>query len=68
MRSWTPSKVEEVISALWFIVAFCALEAGCPRWLFVPLFIKAGLDSIDAIRMAGREWQQEKQPASPPET
>ena len=58
-RAWTPSHREEVISALWFIVAFVALDAGCPRWVFLTFFIKACMDTICAIQCAVREWWRE---------
>lgn len=58
-RAWTPSHREEVISALWFIVAFVALDAGCPGWVFLTFFVKACMDSICAIRCAVREWRRE---------
>ena len=56
---WSPSHREEVISALWFIVAFVALDAGCPRWVFLSFFIKACLDSLCAIKCAVSEWWRE---------
>lgn len=58
-RAWTPSHREEVISALWFIVAFVALDAGCPRWVFLTLLVKACMDTICAIQCAIREWWRE---------
>ena len=58
-RAWTPSHREEVISALWFIVAFVALDAGCPRWVFLIFFVKACMDTICAIQCAVREWWRE---------
>ena len=58
--AWMPSHREEVISALWFIAAFVALDAGCPRWVFVGLFIKAGLNICCAIQCAIREWWSER--------
>jgi len=58
-RAWTPSHREEVISALWFIVAFVALDAGCPRWVFLTFFLKACMDTICAIQCAVREWWRE---------
>lgn len=54
------SKIEEVISALWFICAFTALGAGCPKWVFIPLFIKGGLDAFVAIKYARSELLKEK--------
>ena len=55
-RAWMPSHREEVISALWFIVAFVALDAGCPRWVFLTFFIKACMDAICSIQCTIREW------------
>lgn len=60
MSAWKPSHREEVISALWLIAAFQSLSAGCPRWVFFALFIKAGLDSCCAIRCCIREWREEE--------
>lgn len=57
--AWTPSHREEVISALWFIVAFVALDAGCPRWVFLTFFVKACMDTVCAIQCAVREWWRE---------
>ena len=56
---WNESHREEVISALWFIVAFVALGAGCPKWVFLTFFIKACLDSLCAIKCAISEWRAE---------
>lgn len=57
--AWTPSHREEAISALWFIVAFVALDAGCPLWVFLIFFVKACMDTICAIQCAAREWRRE---------
>ena len=61
MNAWKPSHREEVISALWFIVAFTALGAGCPRWVFLAFFIKACSDSWIALRLAKGEVEKEDQ-------
>ena len=58
-RAWKPSHREEVISALWFIVAFVALDAGCPRWMFLTFFIKACMDFMCSINFSVREWGKE---------
>jgi hypothetical protein len=50
--AWCDSRVEEVIGTLWLIAAFVALDAGCPKWIFVTLFVKAGLDTMTAIGFA----------------
>ena len=49
---WCDSRVEEVVGTLWLIAAFVALDAGCPKWVFVTLFVKAGLDQLTAIGFA----------------
>lgn len=55
------SKIEEIISALWFIAAFSALNVGCPRWVFLTLFVKAGLDTCCSVAEAIRERKKEKE-------
>jgi len=55
MKTISESKIEEIISALWFIAAFTALGAGCPRWVFVTLFCKAVFDAIYSIGLAINE-------------
>lgn len=53
------SKIEEIITALWLIAAFSALNAGCPRWVFITLFVKAGLDYVCSIGYAIKEIKEE---------
>ena len=53
------SKIEEIISALWFIAAFAALNAGCPRWVFITLFCKAVIDTVCSIGYAITEIKEE---------
>jgi hypothetical protein len=59
--AWKPSHVEEVICALWFICAFTALGAGCPKWVFMGLFIKAASDFCCAIHCAYQELREEEE-------
>lgn len=59
MKAWSPSHREEIISALWFIVGFTAMGAGCPKWVFVPFFVKAGLDFLISIKLAVKEINRE---------
>lgn len=66
--AWTPSLIEEIISALWFICAFTSLGAGCPMWVFVLFFSKACLDLWDAIRYARKEAKEERDAEKPPLT
>jgi hypothetical protein len=58
-RAWKPAHREEIISALWFIVAFVALDAGCPRWLFIGFFVKACSDMVCCVQCSLREWWRE---------
>lgn len=60
------SKIEEIISALWFIAAFVAKGAGLPEWVFITLIVKAGLDSCCAIYFAVKEIRQETDKPSNP--
>jgi len=60
MKTISESKIEEIISALWFIAAFTALGAGCPRWVFVTLFCKALFDTICSIGHAINEVRKDK--------
>ena len=45
---WTRSIREEIISALWLISAFLALQNGCKVFAIL-LFIKSSIDSCLAI-------------------
>ena len=54
---WTRSHTEEVISALWFIIAGIAHLCGCSPWLFWIIIAKATFDSIESIICAVREWR-----------
>jgi len=56
---WCDSRVEEVVGTLWLIAAFVALDAGCPKWVFVTLFVKAGLDMISSIGFAIKDAKRE---------
>lgn len=56
-RPWTRSHTEEVISALWFIVAGIAHLCECSPWLFWIIISKATFDSIESIICAVREWR-----------
>lgn len=60
-RSWTPSCREEVISALWFIVAGIAHLGGCSPWLFWIIMAKAISDSIHSVRLAVSQWSKNSQ-------
>jgi hypothetical protein len=57
--AWTPSAREEVISALWFIVAGVAHIGGCSPWVFWLIIAKATFDSIESVICAVREWWRE---------
>jgi len=58
-HAWTPSHREEVISALWFIVAGVAHIGGCSPWVFWCIIAKATFDSIQSVICAVREWWRE---------
>jgi hypothetical protein len=57
--AWTPSAREEVISALWFIVAGVAHIGGCSPLVFWLIVAKATFDSIESVICAVREWRRE---------
>lgn len=58
-RGWTPSHIEEVISALWFIVAGVAHIGGCSPWVFWLIIAKASFDGIESVICTFREWWRE---------
>jgi hypothetical protein len=58
-RAWTPSHREEVISALWFIVAGVAHLGDCSPLVFWLIIVKATFDSIQSVICAVREWWHE---------
>ena len=43
-KTWTPSKVEEVIASLWWITGFQSIIAGYPK-LSILFFLKAMSDT-----------------------
>lgn len=58
-NAWTRSHTEEVISALWFIVAGIAHLCECSPWLFWIIIAKATFDSIESAICAVREWRND---------
>jgi len=54
-----PCLREAIISALWFIAGFTAMGAGCPKWVFIPFFVKAQLDFLISIKLAVKEINRE---------
>ena len=54
------SKIEEIIATLYLIAAFVALGAGAPKWVFVCLLIKWGLDVMCCFYFAFHEIAAEK--------
>lgn len=54
------SRQEEIIGCLWLIMAFTALGAGCPKWVFILLFVKGVLDQLASIRHAAKEIREEE--------
>lgn len=64
-KPWSRSMAEEVIGCLWLIMAFVALCAECPKWVFIPLFIKGGSDLITSIKFAIIESKQDLENKEP---
>jgi hypothetical protein len=60
------SKVEEIISALWFILG-ALLWHRAPDWIVYSIWTKAALDTFDSIRFAIKEIRAEKKKQSTPE-
>lgn len=59
MKGWSKAKVEEMISALWFIAGFCAMGAGCPTWVWIMIFTKAFFDKFICFIECIDEWRKE---------
>jgi len=64
--TWKPSHREEIIAALWFIVAFVALAASCPQWVFLIFFTKACTDALCALKHAVKSHLKEDSPPAEP--
>lgn len=52
---WSKSIREEIIAALWFIVAILAKSNGVTPWLYVPAFVHAWISYAAAYRFAIKE-------------
>lgn len=57
-KTWTPSKVEEVIATLWWITGFQSIMAGYPK-LSILFFLKAMSDTLCIYLAAKAEIKED---------